>query len=50
MLQKDTLALMASKGLYPIFWTANSPDLNPIEDEGVATTLKDVQLSIEGQR
>ena len=23
---------MASKGLYPIFWPANSPDLNPIED------------------
>jgi transposase len=23
---------MASRGLYPIFWPALSPDLNPIED------------------
>lgn len=29
---KDTIAYMAQKGLYPIFWPANSPDLNPIED------------------
>lgn len=29
---KNTLAYMAQKGLYPIFWPANSPDLNPIED------------------
>jgi transposase len=29
---KDTIVYMANKGLYPIFWPANSPDLNPIED------------------
>jgi transposase len=28
---KDTLAYIANKGLHPIFWPANSPDLNPIE-------------------
>jgi ketohexokinase/beta-glucosidase len=28
---KDTIAIMAQKSLYPIFWPANSPDLNPIE-------------------
>jgi len=32
MLQWDTLVLLASKGLRPIFWPGNSPDLNPIED------------------
>jgi len=26
-----TLAFMREKGLVPIFWPANSPDLNPIE-------------------
>lgn len=29
---KDTMAYMAQKSIYPIFWPANSPDLNPIED------------------
>ena len=29
---KDTLAYLASLGLRPICWLANSPDLNPIED------------------
>lgn len=29
---KDTLAYLASLGLQPIYWPANSPDLNPIED------------------
>jgi transposase len=28
---KDTLALMAQKGIYPISWPTNSPDLNVIE-------------------
>jgi len=27
----ETWAYMANRGLYPIFWPANSPDLNPIE-------------------
>jgi hypothetical protein len=29
---KDTLVYLASFGLRPIYWPANSPDLNPIED------------------
>lgn len=28
---KDTLVYIANKGLYPIFWPANSPDLNLIK-------------------
>ena len=28
---KDTLVEMRVQGLIPIYWPANSPDLNPIE-------------------
>jgi hypothetical protein len=28
---RDTLAELQRRGLFPIFWPANSPDLNPIE-------------------
>ncbi len=29
---KDTIAYIANRGLYPIFWPALSLDLNPIKD------------------
>jgi hypothetical protein len=29
----DTIIYMATKGLYYIFWLANSPNFNSIEDE-----------------